>query len=275
MKVLELFSGTHSVGKVCKELGYEVVSLDMILPADIQTNIMDWDYKSVFKQGDFDIVWGSPPCTEYSALKNCWLGRKLKNGEIFTREQLELNRNEADKLVLKVFEIIDYFKPKYYFVENPGGKGGLKSREIMKDKHFVDCDYCKYCDWGYKKRTAIWTNKDIKLLTCKKDCDNMIEIDTDGAVHTGYKTPIKATTRKIHTNPIGDTNKLKAIKKHIHKVNLGNADNHLRKKHIKTTSDFGGETTISKKDMEKIGKGTNRIDRYRIPPDLIKSIFLQ
>ena len=29
MRVLELFSGTHSVGKVCKEYGWEVVSVDL------------------------------------------------------------------------------------------------------------------------------------------------------------------------------------------------------------------------------------------------------
>ena len=29
MRVLELFSGTHSVGKVCNQIGYEVISLDL------------------------------------------------------------------------------------------------------------------------------------------------------------------------------------------------------------------------------------------------------
>ena len=46
MKVLELFSGTGSVGDVCRRLGHEVVSLDRDLHADIECDIMDWDYKT-------------------------------------------------------------------------------------------------------------------------------------------------------------------------------------------------------------------------------------
>ena len=42
--MLELFSGTGSVGQVAKELGYDVVSLDRDLEAHIQIDIMDWDY---------------------------------------------------------------------------------------------------------------------------------------------------------------------------------------------------------------------------------------
>ena len=45
MRVLELFSGTGSVGNVCKRHGFEVVSLDRDMPADIKTDIMDWDYR--------------------------------------------------------------------------------------------------------------------------------------------------------------------------------------------------------------------------------------
>ena len=52
MRVLELFSGTHSVGKVCKDLGYEVVSLDLT-NADINIDILKWDYKTAFKPGDW------------------------------------------------------------------------------------------------------------------------------------------------------------------------------------------------------------------------------
>ena len=76
MKVLELFSGTRSVGTCCDALGWDSVSVDMILPADHQVDIMKFDYKQ-YPKDYFDIVWASPPCTEYSSLKKCWFGCKL------------------------------------------------------------------------------------------------------------------------------------------------------------------------------------------------------
>ena len=67
MKLLELFSGTKSVGKVAEQLGYEVTSLDL-KHADIICDIMNWNY-TVYESGYFDVIWASPPCTEYSCAK--------------------------------------------------------------------------------------------------------------------------------------------------------------------------------------------------------------
>jgi hypothetical protein len=240
MKVLELFSGTGSVGKCCKELGWDVVSVDMILPADHQVDIMHFDYKQ-YDKDEFDIVWASPPCTNYSMLKKCWYGRKLKDGTIYTKEQNEIDQNEADKLVLKSFEIIDYFNPHYWFLENPQ-TGNLKNRDIMKDKPFYDVDYCMYSDWGYKKRTRIWTNKkdfNNKLCDNSGNCGNMIKIDNHN----------------------------------IHNINLGRADDKLRHKKLLDKVGCGSQLN-QPKDLKYLGKGTNRIDRYRIPEDLIYSLFL-
>ena len=82
MKVLELFSGTHSVGKVCKELGYEVISVDLekhkgCAPPTFQINIMELDFKS-YDVGSFDIIWASPPCCKYSNIKQSNYGRLTK-----------------------------------------------------------------------------------------------------------------------------------------------------------------------------------------------------
>ena len=66
MKLLELFSGTHSIGKVCDDLNIDVVSLDRDLPEydksdkdkkykskhHVQVDLLKWDYKKDFKEGE-------------------------------------------------------------------------------------------------------------------------------------------------------------------------------------------------------------------------------
>ena len=65
---MELFSGTGSVGKVARQLGYEVTSPDKDMMADYRCDIMDFDYEA-FEPGTIDVIWASPPCTEYSRAK--------------------------------------------------------------------------------------------------------------------------------------------------------------------------------------------------------------
>ena len=162
MKLLELFSGTKSVGKVAEKLGYEVISLDL-KDADINCNILDWDY-TIYEPGYFDVIWASPPCTECSKAKSTGV-RKI---------------DYANKIVLRTLDIIEYFNPKYYIVENPQ-TGLLKSQSFMTGLPFVDIDYCKY-GLPYRKRTRLWNNVchwSPKPL-CKKDCGNM-----EGNKHVG------------------------------------------------------------------------------------------
>ena len=222
LKVLELFSGTHSVGKCCESLGWNVVSLDLELPADHQIDIMNFDYKQ-YPQNSFDIIWASPPCTYYSQLQNCWIGRKIRDGTIVSKEWIEEQRKESDKLIRKTLEIIDYFKPEYWFMENPQ-RGQLKDREVVKGLNYYDVSYCMYSDWGYEKRTRIWTNKkNWNNLICDKSgsCGNMIERKHKKVCDGGYD-------KRRHSNCV-----------------------------------------------QNVGGGTNRLDRYRIPPDLIYSLFLE
>jgi hypothetical protein len=72
-------------------------------------------------------------------------------------------------LLRKTEEIIDYFKPSKWFIENP--KTGRMKEYI--NKPFYDVDYCMYCDYGYKKPTRIWTNMvGFEPKTCNKKCVN-------------------------------------------------------------------------------------------------------
>jgi len=237
MNVLELFSGTGSIGKVCEKLGWNPISVDLELPATHECDVMDFDYKQ-YPKDYFSIVWASPPCTEYSPLKNCWLGRKNnRTGETLTRELLEEKRKESDKLILKTLEIIQYFNPEVWFMENPQ-RGQLKDRDVVKDIPFYDVTYCMYSDWGYEKKTRIWTNKkDWNNLICDKSgaCGNMTELQHKKVCDGGYD-------------------------KRKHKLNVS--------KDVHTIGEKQGKKT-------NFANGTNRLDRYRVPEDLILSLFLE
>ncbi len=153
MKLLELFSGTGSVGNVAKDLDYDVVSLDRDMKADIKCDIMDFKYKD-YSVGEFDVIWASPPCTEYSIAKT--IGTRDIEG--------------SNKVVQRTLEIINYLKPKYWIMENPQ-TGYLKKQSFMIDLPFKDVDYCSY-GMPYRKRTRLWNNIfswNPKPL-CNKDC---------------------------------------------------------------------------------------------------------
>ena len=178
MKLLELFSGTGSVGTVCKDMGWTVVSLDL-KGADINCDILQWKYKK-YPVKYFDMIWSSPPCIEYSIAKQTGV-RKIE---------------EANKIVMKTLEIIKYFKPRVWFIENPQ-TGLLKKQPFMEGLPYFDIDYCKY-GMPYRKRTRLWTNLDTwtPRPLCKKDCGSM-----DGNRHkeTAQRLPSKTKAEWGHS----------------------------------------------------------------------------
>ena len=129
------------------------------MDADIKTDIMDWDYKSMYEPGSFDVLWTSPPCTEYSVAKTVGV-RKIA---------------EASQVVQRTLDIIDNFQPKFWFLENPQ-TGLLKSQPMMQDKPFTDVDYCRY-GMPYRKRTRIWNNVPnwVAKPLDTRDCDSMLD----------------------------------------------------------------------------------------------------
>jgi site-specific DNA-cytosine methylase len=161
MRILELFAGTGSIGEAYQSENWEVLSLDINKKAKptICCDIMLWDY-TIYEPGHFDAVWASPVCTHYSVAR--------------TNAKTPRDFVWADGLVLKTLEIIRYFDPPVWYIENPQS-GLLKTRPFMENLDFTDADYCRYCYWGYRKRTRIWTNSDLqgKLCLGVGKCPNM------------------------------------------------------------------------------------------------------
>jgi site-specific DNA-cytosine methylase len=159
MNCLELFAGTHSFGKCAESLGLNVISLDIDGRSTINQDILEWDYK-VYPKDYFGIIWASPPCNEYSCMNYC-------------RPEKVCDIEGSDKLVLKTLEIINYFNPELWYIENPQ-TSLLKTRPFMKDIPYVDVDYCMF-GWYIRKRTRIWTNKKHPTILCNKKCGRMID----------------------------------------------------------------------------------------------------
>ena len=156
-KLLELFSGTGSVGNIARELGFEVISLDRDMPAVFNVDIMDWE-PEIYPSGYFDVIWASPPCTEYSRAKTTGI-RDIAG---------------ANEIVKKTLDIMEYFEPKYWIIENPE-TGLLKRQYFMVGIPFDNIDCCKY-GMPYRKRTTLWNNVDnwVPKPLCVKDCGQMI-----------------------------------------------------------------------------------------------------
>ena len=189
MRLLELFSGTKSVSKAVGSLFTEVISVDIeaSLTPTIVSDILTWNYKA-YPPGHFDAIWASPPCCEFSMLNH-------------SRPEKVPNLELADRIVQKALEIIAYFAPARWFLENPQ-TGSLKTRPYMSSLLFRDFDYCCFSDWGYRKRTRIWTNVGGTSVLCKGPgvCPNMTNNRHNKAIGNGnYQEHwLRGTQRRLH-----------------------------------------------------------------------------
>lgn len=188
MRLLELFCGTKSVGKVAEKRGWEVISLDFNpkFNATITEDIMEWDY-TAYPPDYFDVVWGSPDCRTWSFAT---AGKYRTKDEIYGHEdEHQAEATLGGAMIMRTLEILKYFQPPKWFIENP--RGLLQYYPPLV--HFCEeygafrtlVYYANY-DYHTPKPTHIWSN--MPLWEDEK-CREMIEgVDWKWIKHTySYK----------------------------------------------------------------------------------------
>lgn len=122
MKVLELFSGTRSIGKAFEARGHEVFSIDFDhrflanAHCDIETltteQVLEWFGKP-------DVIWASPDCATFSmAAISHHREKDPATGALLPKTEYAAKCDRTDAHVMELIRDLD---PRYWFIENPRG----------------------------------------------------------------------------------------------------------------------------------------------------------
>ena len=181
--MIELFSGSKSMSDEFNILGYDVLTIDINpkYKPDIVADINEISLEDLPEQfRNPTVVWAGLDCTYWSRANN--KGNHLgKGGKILSKEA-----KQAKKTALNTLNLIKELNPKFWFIENPGGNGGLKQQSFMKKYPMVEIYYCQY-GADVQKPTCIWgkfPNKWIPktVCSCIKHIGN-IEDKTSGKLN--------------------------------------------------------------------------------------------
>jgi hypothetical protein len=155
VKILELFAGSRSIGKVAETRGHEVFSVDIKDFGSINL-LQDIEFLRAdqipFKP---DMIWASPPCTTYSIA-----GIHHHRNRCQPKSEFAV---KSDRIIMNTIEIIKHFNCLYY-IENPVGM--LRKMDFMQELPRTTITYCSYGDTRMKP-TDIWSNNIYGLFNTK------------------------------------------------------------------------------------------------------------
>lgn len=165
MRMLEIFSGTCRMAEAFKKRGWDVKTIDIEYPADLNADVRDLLREDIVRLcgGEPDFIWLSPPCTAFStgSMGKHWGGgwRAYVPKTQTAMLGLELMRSSQ--------RIIDWFPDAKWAWENP--RGVMRKIPLMNGKKRHTVWFCKYGE-RRAKPTDMWTN--LEQWVPRPECKN-------------------------------------------------------------------------------------------------------
>ena len=152
IKVLELFAGSRSIGKMADSMGIDVFSVDWESYNDIDLVIDVEDMTIADVPFIPDVIWASPDCTTYS------IAACSKHREDSVKPKTDYAK-KCDRVNMRFLDLISQWlklNPNLkFYVENP--RGMLRKMPFMQGIPRTTIWYCQYGD-DRAKPTDIWSN---------------------------------------------------------------------------------------------------------------------
>lgn len=137
--VISLFDYSGCWSAPYRKSGYRVLQVDKKLGFDINK----WDYRQISK-GLVGGILAAPPCTDFTVSGAQYWKKKDKAG----------STNDSVKLVKKILEVVKYFNPRWWVIENPVGR----LNDLVPELEAYGPWYWQPYQFGdrWTKKTGLW-----------------------------------------------------------------------------------------------------------------------
>lgn len=145
--ILSLFDYSGNWSSFYKSAGYDVYRIDIKLGLDI----LEFD-----PQLDLNVkvhgILAAPPCTDFAS----------SGAQYWKAKDVDGRTESSKKLVQKVLDLVCYYNPAWWCLENPVGRLNTLFPELKKPQYFDPHEYSGYLDDPspecYTKKTGLWGN---------------------------------------------------------------------------------------------------------------------
>jgi site-specific DNA-cytosine methylase len=203
--MIELFAGSGILANTFKENNYNTLTIGFKdkteYKLDLEMNILDVDYDLLelikASMGKVNVIFSGSPCECFSKLGA--IHKTFIDGKPNYDNPKLVNAVAVHK---KAIQIIEYFNPDIWFIENPSGF--LQTMDFMKNIGWIYglnmCMYNHQINGKYfKKPTQLWSN--VGIFSFKR-CENKYSKHVHGGIDSDILTEDRSIYPKEFCNDI-------------------------------------------------------------------------